>query len=105
MSPRAACRLEALGFTRVFDHGAGKADWIASGLPTEGRLASEPRAGDLAQSDPPTCGLSESAGEARSPMEAGGGDVCVVVDDPGCVLDRLVPRELRDPVAMAEAVM
>ena len=49
MSPRAACRLETLGFERTFDYMAGKADWIAAGLPTEGRLASEPRAGDVAR--------------------------------------------------------
>jgi hypothetical protein len=35
MSPRAACRLELLGFTQVYDNVAGKADWLAHGLPTE----------------------------------------------------------------------
>jgi rhodanese-related sulfurtransferase len=36
MSPRAACRLEALGFTRVDDYVDEIADWQAAGLPTEG---------------------------------------------------------------------
>ena len=35
MSPRAAWRLESLGFARVYDYVAGKADWMAAGLPTE----------------------------------------------------------------------
>jgi rhodanese-related sulfurtransferase len=39
MSPRAACRLELLGFTQVYDYVAGKADWLAHGLPTEGEQA------------------------------------------------------------------
>lgn len=32
-SPRAAAKLEELGFTRVFDYEAGKEDWRAAGLP------------------------------------------------------------------------
>ncbi len=39
MSPRAAWRLESLGFTRVYDYVAGKVDWFAAGFPREGRLA------------------------------------------------------------------
>jgi rhodanese-related sulfurtransferase len=35
MSPRAAAQLETLGFTKVFDYEAGKADWFAAGLPRE----------------------------------------------------------------------
>jgi 3-mercaptopyruvate sulfurtransferase SseA len=36
MSPRAAWRLEGLGFERVFDFVGGKAQWRERGLPTEG---------------------------------------------------------------------
>src|SRR5260370_29493161 len=36
MSPRAAWRLEAAGFGRVYDYTAGKADWLAADLPFEG---------------------------------------------------------------------
>ncbi len=32
MSPRAACRLETLGFAQVFDYTAGKAEWLAYGF-------------------------------------------------------------------------
>jgi hypothetical protein len=35
MSPRAAWRLEQLGY-EVADYVAGKADWLAAGLPVEG---------------------------------------------------------------------
>ena len=105
MSPRAACRFETLGFDLVFDYVAGKVDWVAAGLPVEGRLAMEPRAGDAARSGPPTCGLSDRFGEAQARMEDGGWDVCVVVNDSGCVLGelRLGDRGSRD--AAAEAVM
>ena len=44
MSPRAACRLETLGFSEVYDYVAGKADWLARGLPREGEKAGERRA-------------------------------------------------------------
>lgn len=33
-SPQAARRLDALGYENVFDHEAGKQDWIEAGLPT-----------------------------------------------------------------------
>lgn len=36
MSPRAACRLETLGFHHVYDYMPGMADWLARGLPREG---------------------------------------------------------------------
>jgi hypothetical protein len=49
MSPRAASRLEGLGFERVYDYVPGKADWFARGLPTERRLASVPTIGEAAR--------------------------------------------------------
>src|SRR5579859_6658669 len=36
MSPRAAWRLEAAGFSPVYDYVAGKTDWLAADLPFEG---------------------------------------------------------------------
>src|SRR5688572_23586838 len=41
MSPRAASRLETLGFEQVYDYVAGKADWGSGGLPLEGENGSE----------------------------------------------------------------
>lgn len=34
-APRAARMMERLGYTRVFDYEAGKADWKEAGLPVE----------------------------------------------------------------------
>lgn len=89
MSPRAAARLESLGFTQVYDYVAGKADWAAMGLPLEGALADIPRAGDVARKGAPTCRLTEQLGAVRERVQSTGGDVCLVVDDAGVVLGRL----------------
>ena len=45
MSPRAAARLETLGYGPLYDYVDGKADWGAAGLPLEGQSGSETRAG------------------------------------------------------------
>src|SRR3990172_2943993 len=92
MSPRAASRLEALGFDQVYDYAAGKADWGASGLPLEGRPG--PRAGELARADAPTCLLGERLQAIRARIEATEWDTCLVVDAEGVVLGRLGRRAL-----------
>lgn len=89
MSPRAASRLESLGFQQVFDYSAGEADWFASGLPREGRDASIPRAGDVARRDVPTCQLDERVGDVRERVHAVGWDTCLVVNGERVVLGRL----------------
>ena len=94
MSPRAACRLESLGFEDVYDYEAGKQDWLAAGLPAEGTSVSLPRAGDVARRDVPTCGLDESLGAVRERVRAAGWEVCVVVDTGGVVLGLLRQRQL-----------
>jgi hypothetical protein len=43
MSPRAASRLESIGFEQVCDYVAGKADWGSAGLALEGAQGSETR--------------------------------------------------------------
>jgi len=55
MSPRAASRLESLGFEQVYDYVAGKADWGSAGLPLEGAEGSETRAGAHVRLDAPNC--------------------------------------------------
>ena len=80
MSARAAWRLESLGFTAVYRYTAGKADWLASGLPSAGARASLPRIGDLARRDVPTCTLQERLGDVRERVRAAGWDVCLVVN-------------------------
>lgn len=65
MSPRAACRLETLGFSEVYDYVAGKADWLARNLPTEGEQADAMTAGRVARDDIVTCTLEDTVGEVR----------------------------------------
>src|SRR5215216_2866691 len=94
MSPRAAWRLEGLGFERVYDYVPGKADWFASGLPKEGRLASVPTIGDAARRDVPTCAPAERVENARNRVQAAGWDACVVVNKERVVLGLLREKEV-----------
>src|SRR5436190_1047818 len=59
MSPRAAWRLETLGFEQVNEYVAGKNDWLASGMPREGRLADLVLAADVLRTDAATCAIDE----------------------------------------------
>ncbi len=86
MSPRAAARLESMGFREVYDYGTGKQNWLASGLPTEGRFAGVPRAGSVARDDVPTARLDERVGEVSGRVERAGADVALVVNDDRVVL-------------------
>jgi predicted transcriptional regulator len=106
MSPRAAWRLETLGFKEVFDYVDGKVDWMAAGLPTEGTNAQHPRAGDMARKDVPTCGLTETLGDVKARVEAKGWSAVVVVNDERVVLGLLRARELAmDAAQPIEKVM
>jgi CBS domain-containing protein len=96
MSPRAAWRLESLGFTRVYDYVAGKQDWFAAGLPREGRIAGLPRAADVARSDVPTCGLDEPVGDVRKRVHDAEWGECVVVNEERIVLGLLRAEQLRE---------
>ena len=78
MSPRAACRLERLGFSEVYDYVPGKAAWLGMGLPADGSVSDSDRAGSVARHDVPTCGPEEPVGEVRARTQ--GWDTCVVVD-------------------------
>ncbi len=106
MSPRAACRLESLGFTNVFDYVTGLADWTANGLPTEGTHASVLRAGDVVQRDVQTCRPAERLGDVAERVKAAGQNVCIVTSEEGVVLGRLRSDALGgDPDASVESVM
>src|SRR5919106_794172 len=87
MSPRAAWRLEGIGFQRVYDYAAGKADWGAAGLRLEGTLGA--RAGDVARSDVPTCRFDERLAEVRDRVREAGWQTCVVLNDEGIVLGQV----------------
>jgi hypothetical protein len=106
MSPRAACRLDTLGFEHVFDYMPGKVDWLARGLPREGDKAAEPRAVDYARRDVVTCALQDSAGPLRGPIEASPYGFALVLDAAGVVLGRLRRSALdAQSDAGAEALM
>src|SRR2546429_9217262 len=92
MSPRAAWRLESIGFTQVYDYVAGKADWGSFGLPLEGTKG--PRAGEHVRADVPTCGLEERLQDVRRRVSAAGWDTCIVVNASGVVLGRLGRKAL-----------
>lgn len=94
MSPRAAWRLESLGFREVYDYTVGKLDWLAAGLPTEGTNANKPRAGTLARKDVPTCALDERLGEVRDRARGQGWDAAVVVNAERVVFGLLRAKEL-----------
>ncbi len=94
MAPRAAARLETLGFEHVHEYKAGKLDWMAAGLPTEGTNSLQPRAGNAARKDVPVCGLNERLGDVRDRVKAAGWDAVLVVDDERIVLGLLRSKEL-----------
>jgi hypothetical protein len=85
MSPRAAWRLETLGFEEVYDYMAGKEDWVGAGWPSEGKAAGVTRVGSLADADVPTCALDEKVGEVRGRLGPDD-DLCLVVNDRRVVL-------------------
>jgi CBS domain-containing protein len=89
MSPRAAWRLESLGFMPVFDYVTGKLDWLASGLPTQGKRAGVLRAGQVARREVPTCHVTDRLGDVRDRVQKAGSDVCVVIDGTSVVLGLL----------------
>lgn len=104
MSPRAAWRLESMGFKEVYDYGAGEADWAAAGLPVEGAVAAVPTAGAEARKDVPTADLSETVGDVKSRL--GDWDTAMVVNHEKVVLGRLYKRQLEgDQSAKVEDVM
>ena len=109
MSPRAACRLETLGFdpNLVYDYVDGKAGWLANGLPRDGTGASVLRAGDLVDAKPPTCVLDTPAADIRDALDASGYGFVLVVSAARVVLGRVRRSALADTdsAATAEDVM
>jgi len=95
MSPRAASRLESLGFEQVYDYVAGKADWGSAGLPLAGADGSETRAGAHVRTDVPTCDLDDRLQDICERLDESGSDTCFVVDERGVVLGRLGRRAMR----------
>src|SRR4029450_1200741 len=106
MSPRAACRLELLGFPQVYDYVAGKADWLAHGLPTEGEQAQVPRVKDVLSREMVTTLPGEPGGGGAARGASSPYGFALVVADNGTLLGRLRKAMLdADPSAPAEQVM
>jgi CBS domain-containing protein len=106
LSPRAACRLEALGFAEVYDYVAGKADWLAHNLPVEGEQADAVTAGRVARDDVVTCPLGDRIGDVRERVEQSPYGFGLVTSPGGVLLGRLRRTALEgDPNATAEEVM
>jgi|SRR5438309_8682400 len=104
MSPRAAWRLEGLGFSEVYVYAAGKADWGAAGLPVEGEVASRPTIAALARRDVPTCRAADRVGVIRERIK--GWETCLVVNEARVLLGRIRASDLpADDAATAESVM
>lgn len=106
MSPRAAARLETLGYEVVYDYVGGKADWGSAGLPLEGAGGSETRAAAHVRTDVPTCRLDDRLQDVRAGVRDSGWDTCFVVDDTAIVLGRLGRAALAraDDVSVEEAM-
>ena len=96
MSPRAACRLESLGYKEVFDYVGGKRDWTGVGWPIEGRKASEPQIGALARRDVPRrLGWGDQVADVARRAQETGYDFAVVVTADDIVLGMLEPKALK----------
>jgi predicted transcriptional regulator len=99
-------RLEALGFTTVYDYAASKVDWFACGQPREGAAADVPWAGDLVREEVPTCAPTQAVGGLHDHVLESGYDLCVVLGEEEIVVGLLRGDALaKDPSAQAEDVM
>lgn len=108
MSPRAACRLAALGFTQVYDYVPGKLDWLAHNLPVEGTAADTPTIGVRLRHDVATASLAEPVAAVRARVAASPyGFALVLAADQATLLGRLRPSVLGgvDPDRLAGEVM
>ncbi len=99
MSPRAAWRLERLGFGPVYDYVAGKVDWMASGLATVRADPSERRALDVADREPLACGPATLVADLPA------GRSIIVVNDYGIVLGRVPAQHQESKGRTAEEIM
>ena len=100
MSPRAAWRLEALGYGPVHHYVAGKADWLAAGLLTVTAGDRPARVADLMARDVATCAPGDRVADVVARLERQSDGICVVVNDARVVqgrlrLDRVDPADAR----------
>ena len=99
MSPRAAWRLEAAGFSPVYDYVAGKADWLASDLPFEGTAK---LAGMFTRRGVAAVGERTPAREALLLLKAQGFGPVLVLNQAGVAMGAAYRDELETTAADAE---
>jgi CBS domain-containing protein len=75
----------------VYDYVAGKYDWLAYGLPSEGHDANKPTVAGLASTEVVTCGLEDPAAVLRERVGASPFPFVLVVSRTDVVLGR-IPR-------------
>ena len=90
LSPRAAHRLQQLGFAEVYDYVASKAAWLAEGLPGAGLLRDDERAKAFAHEDVPRVKADATIADVVGLV--GDWELVVVVDADDVVLG-VVRRE------------
>jgi rhodanese-related sulfurtransferase len=106
LSARAAWCLAALGFAKVFRYTAGTADWLANGLPVEGKRSQTISAASVARRHVPICLASELAGATWERFDGRQAGVCVVVNEQLIVMGLLEESQARRaPEARAEELM
>jgi len=107
MSPRAALRLQTLGFRDVYDYVPGKVDWLAHGLPREGASAGHPTAGDLVREDVPRCRLDDPLEAVAQEIRASLYGFAVVLGEADVLLGRVRKSAIDDAdrTRTVEAVM
>jgi CBS domain-containing protein len=73
----------------VYHYVAGKADWLAAGLPTVTASARPARVADVMDRDVPTCAPDERVVDVVARIDHRSEGICVVVNDGGVVQGRL----------------
>jgi|SRR5579875_2649028 len=104
MSPRAACRLQDIGY-EVYDYAAGKVDWLAHGLPVEGRDAGRPTALTLARQDLVTCSLEEPPARLACEIDASPYGFALALSSAGVVLGRVRRSRLAERTSSLESIL
>lgn len=85
---------------------AGIADWLAFGLPTEGKRANALRVGPASHRSVPTCGLTDSIADVRKKIAGTDWNSCIVVNEHRIVLGRVRSDDLDgDPGQQVEKIM
>ena len=105
MAPRAAARLETLGFKDVYEYKAGKQDWLGAGLASEGSDTACPTIAAVVRKDVPRFGLDDKTHAILESLRTGAWDWAAIVNREGILLGRVRARNIKDEDSPASAVM